>query len=589
MSLKTKLISTLVLASSVIPMAQAASGIPQAVGIYLTPSGQDLMNSELQTILKSIDYDLSKGRIAEKTTRFDEPFTAARIKKMLAGRKDGKKSAQTFEMVSDLFHAWLKGIELRAPRVSVQIKELNYTVNFDHLGFRLNPEATAKAGSKALAFEFKATTSSVEVNLGQLRLIDRANTFLNPLGLLKPSLVIPRGAEPLTVTLPFVLKIVNHKPQIQFFPATSNIGEVAFDLRFGTLELPEISLTFSDEEDPNDVPTQVKLNRESLNREIRKIEPALVRAIQDASSGFIANEAHIHLNELALKELEAYMNPQTVSFPAPGGPTGEAAVGKDGPLTLTAGLSDLSRQGKNLYLGVTALAEDPTRETALASPQPAATSAPALPAFADTAKPGAPEIWAAINQTILNQVFKLAYDRGYNKKIDIGEGFYITMVQPPTIHFNGKYGADRAPLHVRARYVMDRGRIVPIPVVYPVVTMVPVPVPGSDWDWFATRGALEIDFDVLLKIENDGKKIRIIKEKVDLNSIQVDKKGIRFAGDKVRENVLGRFTNANKGMAEKPEVAFEADLPNEVLGLDFKLGTMIQKDGFQWIPVYLRK
>ncbi|MBL7717139.1 MAG: hypothetical protein JNL01_16870 [Bdellovibrionales bacterium] len=568
--------------------------IPHSVGIFLTKSGQDTLFQSIQTILKSMDVDLSQGRVDEISEKLTTPFTVARIKKMLAGRKGGEKAAETFEVFCDLFRAWLKGFKVKAPLISFKVQGLEYQLQFDRLGFQLDPAATLRSGPASMAFEFVASIKSARVDVKKIRVEDRANAFLNPLGLNDPSMVMPSFSPPLTINLPFVLRSKDGKVSVEFFPGRSNLANVLLDLRFGQLELPEIALTLSDPTDPNDVPTKILLSKAGLNREIQKIEPDLIKAIHTAAAGFINNELHEQLNEMAEAKLASFLDMKPFAFPAPGEPAKELKTEKDVPFDFRIFPGEIERifdwRSEALYFSAQTQIDDPVASVTTQPISRFPSKRPEIPRSVTTTGKNAPQAWVSVNEALLNRALRLSFDRGYNKSIPIGGGFFIVMNEAPRILLDGRLGPDRAVMRINAKYKLDRGRVVPVPVIYPIPTTVPVPVPGSDWDWFATHGALDIQFDLVLKIDKFADQLKVTKEKIDLKSIVVDPKGVRFgfADGIVRDKVLKRFTQASLDMEKAGEVIYETVIPEKLFGMDFYVGaSMTQESGFLWVPLYL--
>lgn len=498
--------------------------IQNAAGLYFTPNGEDYLKTNLQGVLKSRGVDLSSREIPEVA------YTSTKAISLSHLPAGFQKFQGVLTQARDLITDWLVGFQLNDPKISGKATDLKYTATFKQLSVRADRDLS-KGRTDGVIFVLEVVVPQFRFDVAKVLGTDSNNKVLGSFGAKKLFLELNDDAHPFKVQLPVRVNIhPDGTLELQAQSVTTNLPALNFKSGL-QLVLPRIQLKLG---------TQVStLDTRVIDAKLRAQEPALVKVLQKYIEGEIEARLVTEVNSLMAPEAAKGFTLDK-STAAPGAPTGSTQPN----LAYSMKPSGIDIGEGGLELSLSGYVQDPTVPFD-ASPIVGVKAKPAL-GFQDVASY---DFALAVNQTFVNQMLRLSFDRGNFDQVDGGGGQTLRLTQAPFFWPGQTPGTARLRVvvkHETSGLKEDIGLVGPI--------------------------EIELEMDVEF-VANANNTIDVRLRQINEDWFGLDDRFIRFQSLKseVYAAVKAELHQKNLGFGGKKMLATGIQVPSDISGVPIKL------------------
>jgi hypothetical protein len=540
----SKITRALLLAATPLAMSLTASAadynIQNAAGVYFTPKGEQFFQTNLVDVLKTRGIDLSHREMKEVPFGAPGAPLGPTTPLSLANLPPAyQKFRSTLAQARDLIKDWLIGFELKDPKVTGKASDLKYTATFKELSVRADRDLS-KDRTDGVIFVLEVVVPQFRFDVAKFVAKDEANTILNNpafggVGAKKIFLELKDDGHPFKLQAPLR---VNVKPdgtmELQALSVTTNFATL--NLRSGfQLVWPKIQMKLG---------TQVStLDTSDVDAKIHRLEQGLIKTLQKYLDNEVQTRLPTELNGLmAAEAAKGFSMPGTIG--APGSPVDPTTQISTQPmLNYSMRPSGLSIGEGGLQLQLGGYVEDPTVDFD-SSPILGVEPKPRL----GFVEPANYDFALSVNQTFVNQILKLSYDRGNFDAVDAG-GSSMTLTQAPFFWPGPTDGSGRLRIVVKHD------------------------TSGLKEDLFL-EGPVEVEaeMDVTFLVQPDN-QMSVLLKNIDEDSFTIEDRFIRFTSltGQVRSAIKDQIHDKNTALAGKKVLAQGIQVPQNLLGIPINL------------------
>ncbi|WP_127718344.1 hypothetical protein [Halobacteriovorax sp. HLS] len=519
---------------------QASESIKHSVGVYVSQSGLKYFKNNLMSLVENNGFQIDRFNYPGTQITMDETTIEDLV--------DDEEVKATITDIKSQIQRYFSGLGLDKHQFQIDIKNVGFSAKWDKLSLLFyKPELVEDEKPYDVLVYAWVEASNIKIEVDEITARDLMHKYIGDVGIDGLKIEQVNTSEKLRIGFPLKIgKAEDGSFELIASKPVSNMNDVKFSADFDSpLRLPEIKISINGHE--------VTMNLDEVEGLVREKEPLMLEKIQSSIQDFLENQAPKMITESAGSAIKNGIGEISQMDP-PGAPE-DRVVPK---LFWSLNLEELDFVGDNLHLGLGAVVDDPAsvREVNL----PAAYTSLKHPNI-ESSDIENYDISLAINQGLVNRIIQLSAVRGYFKSMEIGDGEFIQIVGQPVLNMKGKGNGKAATLSLEIAYKVEGIQAV------------------------AVKNPIHINFDLKLDFPIDPvtKKIRMIATGVDMDSVFVDDKYIRFFKKKVRKAVreqLKEMEPSVKGM----EIADEIPVPTDLGGLILdKQKTEINEAGYLMI------
>ena len=518
------------------PQSGSSPRIESAVGIYVTPRGQETLSEHLQQLIFLSGFEIDQGAIRELNYSADDPIQLDQLP------VEYRQYSGTLGSIREVLKDWLKGFQLNDPKISARLSQLRYGARFSHLSLKIDTEANHRMPEgEGLALVFNAEIPDLRIEIQSIKAKDEENSFLGELSARNVWAQTTGGDTPLTFQVKMSLKLDKSRHFIfKIDSIESNLDQIQMELGFRSpLQLPELSVRIGGQ--------RHKLSSKKVEEALVKQKDTLLKALQKYTQRFGTESGPTRINEIISAALIRPFSEVNQMSP-PGAP-----IGKQNPVYhWDIFPQDVRSTSDFLRIVFSANIEDRTHPLSSANSHPV--SAPLPP---DTLRlpPNKFDAAISIHQDLVNRTLELGFRRGYFDSIPVSEGEHPntspTLLAAPEFHFDGTLGPNFGRLHLRIRQNVS-----------------------SLKDRFAIRDYIDLEFDVITRLTRPRNSLlQVQAEKIDPTSIRIDNQTVRYLFKEiVSATVQTKVEALNETLARQPIILVSnLPIPNAVAGIPLKL------------------
>jgi hypothetical protein len=506
-----------------IASGNASENIKHSVGVYISPNGMEYFKNNLMDLIQNNGIELSE---------FSYPGTQYTMEETtIEELVSDEEMKETITEVKSQIQRYFSGLGLKTHKFQFDVKNIDFSASWDKVSLLFyKPDVTENEEPYDVLVYAWVEASDIKIHVDEITARDLMHKYIGDVGVDGLKIEQVNSGDKLRIGFPVKIgknadgsfKLVASKP-------VSNMNDVKFAADFDSpLRLPEIKISINGHE--------VAMNLDEVEKLVREKEPMMLEKIQSSIQDFLENQAPTMITETAREAIKSGIG-EIAQMDPPGAPAGRAVP----KLFWSLSLDELDFTGDNLHLGLGAVVDDPASVRDVDLPQKLTSLRhPNL----DKANVEDYDISLALNQGLINRIVQLSAKRGYFKNMDIGDGETIQIVGQPILNMKGKGEGKPATLSLEIAYHVE------------------------GFQSIAVRNPVHINFDLNLDfpIDPKTKKIQMLATGVDMDSIFVDSKYIRFFKKKVRKAVREQIKDMQpsiKGM----EIADEIPVPTDLGGL----------------------
>jgi|GEM_PF-1369399 len=524
------------------PPPGSVERINRAMGVYVTPRGQQYFSRNLEDVLFRNGFAIGDGAFDSFSFKATEPLTLSRLSARM--RQHGPLLAA----VGDIFKQWLSGFQFSDPLLAGSLRDVSYKLNFSRFGIRPDPAGARARGIRdGVLLVLEIEIPDLRIDIARARMNDRNNAFLaepgkDPFGVDDFWLKSSATSLPLKISLPFSIDTDRDgKVEMVALPMQTNIASLKLEMGFKRpLILPYIEVRIG----RGATARSSALPQQALEDKLLAHQAALFKLVQSYLKDTIESQIPTVINKTLAKLFDDrisevnQMDPVVLENPTPAD-------------KLKWGIQpeEFSMRNGSLELGFSAFIEDPRARRSVALPEAARSNAKArLNAF-----PAAQyDMAVAINQGLMNRMMQLSFERGYFEKYKTSSGETVKLLASPEMHFNET--ADGKVFKLHAKFRRKAGGFI---------------------ERVALEGGLDIDVDLIVKTENHpvkGPRLKILS--IDTTTFKVDMTDVRFGflQGRVQAAVLAGIKESNVWYAAHDESLNDAiPIPPAVFGVPVRI------------------
>ena len=540
--------AALALASGDLSTASAASPEPHpvehAIGVFVTPRGQKYVYSHFDEILQRNGYSLTAGAFPFIKYKAADPFSMDKLRTMLSGKPDTLRS---MESIRSSLLSYLSGFHLNNSKFEVKVLNLAYQFKFNRFGIRADSEATKALGDRpGLVLMVEAEVPEFRISAKRIQLTDVANPILGVFGISNLWTAFTSPTAPLMVQMPFKIMINDGQIATEAMPIITNIDKLTLTSGFDRpLTIPDVGARINGHE--------IHVRRTQIEDALYAQRDALLKSLQSYLKGFTTDTAPGILNERITHAYDPEHGEQDLMSP-PGAPNDLKAEQK---FQWGMRLADIGVKENSMYFELSAFLEDPTKPNTGLLPAVRGLSAP----HSKETDPTTYDVGIAVNENLLNRALQLSHARGYFNVIPLSGSDSLTLIKPPLVVVDGSKGPNRAILKLDVQYKV------------------------TQWlaQQLAVHNPLHMKFDLVIRLDRTAKGLKLVEERVDVDSLEIDPASLRGFGLKrlVIKQVKDLLAKTNADFASKEHLlSDEVPLPQALYGVPLELAGFASKDGF---------
>lgn len=499
-----------------------AENIKHSVGLYISQNGLGYFKDNLKDIVENNGFSIDQFSYSGTQINMEE--------QTLEDMVSDPEAKETLLTIKNQLNRFFSGLDFDKHKFQADIEGIEFSANWEKLSLEFyKPQLTEEEDPYDVLVYAWIETTDIKVSVDKVHARDLNNSFLGDIGVDGLQIEQVDSSDKLRIGLPLKFgKDETGKFKLVVSRPVSNINDVKFDADFTSpLVLPEIKILINGHE--------VSLNLDEIEKLVVEKEPMILEKIQSSLQEFLEEKMPQMITDKAEAVLDDGLFEVTQMNP-PGAPEGKFVP----KFLWKLGLEELNFVGDNLHVGLGANVTDPSSGVI---PFPAKYTSLEYPSL-DTASVEDYDITVALNQGLINRMVQLSALRGYFEKMDLDNGESIGIAGMPVVNFKGKGEGKPATLSLE--------------IIYKV----------TGWQKAFVKNPIHINFDMNLEFPIDPKtgRIKMIASGIDLDSVFLDSKYIRFFKSKVRSSVRDQIKEMQSDI-NGMEVADEIPVPSDLGGI----------------------
>lgn len=510
--------------------------IPKAVRVEITPRGQKLFESKLNSILGNLGVSLEEGYFPAQTINSEKPIDMDELE------KSQPEAIKMYKQVKDMLSQWLMGFSLNPHQPAIQIGESGYVAKFSRFGLVTDQKLMDQLGYRdgaVLAIELEI--DSVTMGTSAIKAWDPANAFLGEVQLQDVSISAQKANDKIKIRLPFYVRMnASGLLEFQALEVSQNLDQADITLNYKKLLVPQMGVIINGK--------TFYMNNEQLEKFVQSQIPTVLEKVREHIGKFAKEQMPQLLNEKAKEKLAGKIE-QIQNMEAPGTEPGDRRP----PLIWGMTLTELKMRD-SLNVALDAFVEDPVNPQSRVAANIGSRGNASINALNKSLY----DMGLALDRGMINRVMQLAFQRKNFEKIPQSDGSSLKLVASPTID----YTPMPAGVAVKANETFFKLHV-------SVETQ-----PDSMW----LKDTIVISFDIVTKIRpvKTGKGMELVLYKIDTNSVDMDPSYLSFGGrlfkGKVYEGLKEELAKRSAPWTKKDEVlSGSLPLPPEILGIQTEL------------------
>lgn len=502
---------------------QASEGIKHSVGVYVSKNGLNFFKNNLMDLIENNGFQIDEFSHPGTQVTMDETT----LEEMVAD----EELKSTISEVKSHIQRYFSGLGLDTHQFQIDVKNINFSATWDKVALDFyKPQLAENEEPYDVLIYAWLEASNINIKVDEISARDLKNSYLGDIGLDGLSIEQADSTEKLRIGFPIKIG-KNEKGEFNLVASkpVSNVNDVKFSADFDSpLRLPEIKISINGHE--------VEMNLDEVEKLVREKEPFLLEKIQDSVQDFLENQAPKMITDTAREAIQNGIGEISQMDP-PGAPEGRVVP----KLFWSLNMEELDFAGENLHIGLGAVVDDPASVREINLPlSHTSLKHPNL----EKSDVDNYDISLALNQGLINRIVQLSSIRGYFKNMELDDGETIEIVGSPILNMKGKGEGKPATLSLEIAYNVE-----------------------GIQSW-AVKNPIHINFDLNLDfpIDPKTKKVKMVATGVDMSSVFLDSKYIRFFKKKVRKAVREELTAMQPSIVGM-EVADEIPVPTDLGGI----------------------
>ena len=505
----------------------ALDKVNHAVGVFLSPQGENFFTEHLAPVLKANGLNLSDLDFDQ----FSLDIPEAPLEELIPSNQIGELILQA----RDTIQRYFDGFELKNNHFKIDLKDIQLKAHWTKEALTFVHPAQGD-GTTGVILQLEFTAASIQTQLGSVLASDLNNEILGTYGINQLLFNLPDVSNfPLQITVAAHL-FFDEKKHLKVIvdPPSTNLSEIPLTWDFASpLIFPPVSIVF------NNHPITLNLNR--LEKGIREQGPKILQELQTYLSNWIADKAGPMLAKSFNDKISSGITEVNEMLPV-----GAPANSTDPNYRWYLSFEHLDSEYSDLHFGLDGLITDPRANPD--PPFPAKLNANAWPSLKNYQKEKY-DLILTLNQGLINRVLQLSFLRGYFDKMQVGSGPAIQLAHQPILR------------------VKSKGCYFELEIIYHV----------SGFASLFVHNPVHINFNALLNFPVKNGQAQMTMADFDMNSLFVDDRYIRFFAGKVRKSLRAQFEKLRPEI--KDYVLSESmPIPNTLGGINLKIIKIVPDD-----------
>ena len=460
----------------------------------------------------------------------------------------------------DMITKYLGKAILNNPQFKIDFQGIKYSVTFGHFGLRVDPKSTGSVKQpNSVVIDLEVEVKQLNASTNEIIINDLKNEeLLGEMGVKSLSLETLSSAldaktkRPLTLKFRVPLEVSIDAKEgllVKALSVDTNIQllNIGWDY-VSPLLLPDYVVSRKDPITGKLIEiTESTYAYSTFEEQLKAQKEQLAKALQVYLQSYLKESGATMINQvLQENHFTSIIEDMNKMDPL------SAPVNQHAQSILWGVIpTELKYDATGVTFGLNAFAEDPAAAKSVALPSVGNATGPTeLGSFN-----GSYDVALSVNETFVNRLMQLSFDRGYYTNMNI-EGDAITLVTAPYFYVDSSLTTrDVVKLHISMNYVYQ-----------PETKMEKVQA------YLAVHNPVHVDFDIMVKIKCNGAtgSLALVKQNIDLNSVQLDKASVTTSlfYNKVLAAVKAKLSITNAQWAKKESLLADAvTIPNELVGI----------------------
>jgi hypothetical protein len=369
--------------------------LTQAIQIQMTPRGAQLFEKNLLGILGNLGISIDEAYIDNYNWQAEASY-------QLENLDLPKDTKDLIINVRNVLRDWFIGFPLKDIRPAVAFGLSGYQAVFKRFAIVPDEKLLKELGkSEGAVLSLEMVIEKIDISTERLRAYDLNTPELGEIGLDQVDLNIAGGKVPLTIRLPFYVRI-NDKgiPEFQALGIEQNFDQIDMEIKYQRLITPTIQLTINGK--------TMELNKDRLEKELLGNLPQALVEVRKYLSKFASEKIPGLLNEKARQAMVKNLE-EVKPLDPPG-----ADVGTVPPFQWGLQLKSVN-QNQGLYFTLDTFVEDPQNPSSRPQTNSSATGRPSM----NTLTKDQFDVALSIDQAMINRLLQLSFERKYFEKIPL--------------------------------------------------------------------------------------------------------------------------------------------------------------------------
>lgn len=522
--------------------ALAGPVVAKGVRFYFSPHGQAYFQSNLESVLKKNDLDLSKNHWDDISFILEDPLNETKLPESFQTPEREK-----FHELHGRLRSFFFGFPIQTPRIQVSLSGSDLPVHFRAMGAEVDPKGpTAYGRDKGVIVLMHLVAEVATFDSKQIRIEDLANKdFLGVMGIDHLVTHLRDGdRRTVKVEIPVLVGTGPNGATMEILSVRTNLEKVNFDLNFDKLLLPTISVVVNGKD--------YTFDKAAFETEIRGMLPDLSTLLMGAVKSYFETSGK-ELIQPSFDDLAKSLNIDFgIALPD------SFAIADELKVVLRPTAAEYT---KTKLLGVVFNSEIMDSKQQEFS----ATSAPGLaldPSLSEV-DPQSYDLSLVLHPAALNSVIDRAWKGGLLSEIEIGKDSsgdpeMVALPEPPVVSFTGLPASNLANFHAKIAYsVKGLGRIL-------------------------FKGPIPIEMDMRVRLETNLKnEIEIVLDQIDETTLKIDTRATWLAPirEMVEEMVREKLAKLNVDIRTKRTLMTSIPTLDELIGIKLRLDTVKTDNG----------
>ena len=483
------------------PLVGATAQFPlnNAIGVAVTPKGQEYFKTEILTLIEANNYQID-----------DIYFPGTEIIGEELATEDLVEDPELKEVIfkaKEVLNRFFEGLDIDRHQLALNVEDIYFQANWEEISLNiLKPTESELEKNYQAIFVLNLRSSNINVEVTKVRGKDLNNEWLGELGVDHFNLFTDRDSAPLQIQLALGFNQVSRGNfKIEVLTPQSNLNELLLGYRFDSpLVLPQVEVQINER--------KLRLRNEEIEALLLEEQENILNRVKSVLQEKIETEIPVQASSLINDALNSGLKEVNQMNP-PGAPDDKVAK-----FVWALSLGEVKYQKEHLILNLDARFDDPTlaQNRSLPTQYTAATA----PSLTKGSFPSSDFVFS-LNQSVLNRVIQLSSLRGYFDEIAMDSGESIKLVKTPYLSL--KDGKAKMALEIEYEVTGFSAVFVKNPI------------------------RIEFDLNLAFPIDKDG-KVSMQVESIDVDSSYVDSKYIRLFSSKVRSAVKDKLKEVNEDM-----------------------------------------